>query len=401
MRVDNVSEVNLLCIQKAVDEFNVPYGFGRLPCKIESRFANFKAEQWKNWILIYSIVCFRSVLSQPLYSLWLVFVEACFLLCSHVITSNGIALADELIHKYCCLFQERFGREEYYPNLHMHCHLKDCFIDFGPAPSFWLFPFERMNGFLGSFHTNNISVESQVFRKFVVTQQAYSAVWPKSELTDIVKPLLNQDISEDTTLLGGLYVHIIHPFDIQAILEANNHCKLLPAVKQKAFNPKDLQQINSCLSSILREKYKLTFLLHQESKSVVFNNDRYGCFSSRKKKVYLLLSRTRPIHKKEFNFHVFLVKVVNCTVELEIELNAATISELVLCKFIPLQPSLHRHYYAKPVEVWKLPDTEIQECNNAIFLPISCILCQCAYSKFINDNSCITVVPCNRLAGII
>ena len=48
MRVDNVSEVNLLCIQKAVDEFNVPYGFGRLPCKIESRFANFKAEQWKN-----------------------------------------------------------------------------------------------------------------------------------------------------------------------------------------------------------------------------------------------------------------------------------------------------------------------------------------------------------------
>ena len=79
MRVDNVSEVNLLCIQKAVDEFNVPYGFGRLPCKIESRFANFKAEQWKNWILIYSIVCFRSVLSQPLYSLWLVlFVEACF-----------------------------------------------------------------------------------------------------------------------------------------------------------------------------------------------------------------------------------------------------------------------------------------------------------------------------------
>ena len=60
-----------------------------------------------------------------------------------------------------------------------------------------------MNGFLGSFHTNNISVESQVFRKFVVTQQAYSAVWPKSELTDIVKPLLNQDISEDTTLLGG------------------------------------------------------------------------------------------------------------------------------------------------------------------------------------------------------
>ena len=118
----------------------------------------------------------------------------------------------------------------------MHCHLKDCLIDFGPSPSFWLFPFERMNGFLGRFH---------------------------------------------------------------------KHCKLLPAVKQKAFNPKDLQQINSCLSSILREKYKLTFLLHQESKSVVFNNDRMDVSHLVKKKVHLLLSRTRPIHKKEFNFHVF------------------------------------------------------------------------------------------------
>ena len=106
----------------------------------------------------------------------------------------------------------------------------------------------------------------------------------KSELTDIVKPLLNQNISEDTTLLGGLYVHIIHPFDIQAILEANKHCKLLPVVKQKAFNPKDLQQINSCLSSILREKYKVTFLLHQESKSVAFNNDRMNVSHLVKKK---------------------------------------------------------------------------------------------------------------------
>ena len=55
-----------------------------------------------------------------------------------------------------------------------------------------------MNGFLGSFHTNNKSVESQVFRKFVVTQQSYSTVLPKSELTGIVKPILNEEISKDT-----------------------------------------------------------------------------------------------------------------------------------------------------------------------------------------------------------
>ena len=48
----------------------------------------------------------------------------------------------------------------------MHCHLKQCLFDFGPASSFWLFAFERMNGVLGSFHTSNQAVEVQLFRKF-------------------------------------------------------------------------------------------------------------------------------------------------------------------------------------------------------------------------------------------
>ena len=42
------------CIQKEVDAFITPAGFGRLPRKVENGFANFKAQQWKNWILMYS-----------------------------------------------------------------------------------------------------------------------------------------------------------------------------------------------------------------------------------------------------------------------------------------------------------------------------------------------------------
>ena len=88
---------------KEVDAFITPAGFGRLPRKVENGFANFKSQQWKNWILMYSIVCFKPVLSHTEYSMWVVFVQACSLLCSRVITHNAIELADELIHKYCCL----------------------------------------------------------------------------------------------------------------------------------------------------------------------------------------------------------------------------------------------------------------------------------------------------------
>ncbi len=49
--------------------------------------------------------------------------------------------------------------------MHLHCHLKDVIRDFGPIHSFWCFSFERYNGILGSFTTNNRSIELQLMRK--------------------------------------------------------------------------------------------------------------------------------------------------------------------------------------------------------------------------------------------
>ena len=55
-------------------------------------------------------------------------------------------------------------------NLHLHLHLKDTILDFGPSRAFWCFPFERYNGILGSYTTNNKKVEVQFMRKFITTQ---------------------------------------------------------------------------------------------------------------------------------------------------------------------------------------------------------------------------------------
>jgi hypothetical protein len=52
-------------------------------------------------------------------------------------------------------------------SMQMHTHLADCMLDYGPVYSFWLFSFERYNGILGNYHTNNRSVELQIMRKFV------------------------------------------------------------------------------------------------------------------------------------------------------------------------------------------------------------------------------------------
>ena len=56
-------------LELAVNQFVVPAGIGRLPRKMESGsgFINFKAEEWKNWILIYSVICFKPILSIQNY----------------------------------------------------------------------------------------------------------------------------------------------------------------------------------------------------------------------------------------------------------------------------------------------------------------------------------------------
>ena len=51
--------------------------------------------------------------------------------------------------------------------MHLHGHLKECVLDYGPIYNFWCFSFERFNGILSSFKTNNRCVEIQLMRKLL------------------------------------------------------------------------------------------------------------------------------------------------------------------------------------------------------------------------------------------
>ena len=61
----------------------------------------------------------------------------------------------------------------------MHLHLKNCLHDYGPVYSFWCFAFERYNGILGAYHTNNKQIEPQIMRKFLKEKQLRSSDLPQ------------------------------------------------------------------------------------------------------------------------------------------------------------------------------------------------------------------------------
>jgi hypothetical protein len=110
--------------------------------------------------------------------LWRLFVLSCFHLCSPLITTEELQEGRDYLVKFCKSFEKRYGKERVTPNMHLHLHLKQCILDYGPVYSFWLFSFERFNGSLGAFQTNNRSVEIQIMRQFI---------W-KHELRDIPLP---------------------------------------------------------------------------------------------------------------------------------------------------------------------------------------------------------------------
>ena len=123
---------------------------------------SYTAEQWKNWTLLYSLVCLKEILPDNEYKCWQTFVLACKYICQGIISETDLHIADGLFVKFCRELESIYGKECIKPNMHLHCHLKEILIDHGPVTGFWCFSFERFNGILGTNPTNKRSVELQL-----------------------------------------------------------------------------------------------------------------------------------------------------------------------------------------------------------------------------------------------
>ena len=85
-----------------------------------------------------------------------------------------VTSADLYFLQFCSHVEILYGKECCTPKLHLHLHLKQCFIDYGPPHAFRCFSFERYNGILGSCHANKKNIASQFMQKFLIVQAVHS-----------------------------------------------------------------------------------------------------------------------------------------------------------------------------------------------------------------------------------
>ena len=133
--------------------------------KIASKFSGFTAEQWKSWVLYFSLPVLKPLLPAVHYDCWHKFVRACYIFCRRNISEVQVNIGDMTIMNFCECFLSVYGKSLLTPNIHLHGHLASFIKDFGPVYSFWLFPYERLNDILGSYHSNSHNISAQRLAK--------------------------------------------------------------------------------------------------------------------------------------------------------------------------------------------------------------------------------------------
>ena len=128
-----LTKTNLKNIEQRLKLFNVPNDVGRLPSQISSSYGSFTANQWKNWICVYSCVILKDILPPEHFRCWQLFVRSCVILCSYSINENDISSADLFLKQFCCMFMRIYGPYKCSFNMHLHLHLKQTLVDFGPT----------------------------------------------------------------------------------------------------------------------------------------------------------------------------------------------------------------------------------------------------------------------------
>lgn len=372
-------------MQRILTAANVPSELGRIPNGISHNFNSFTADQWKNWCIHFSLPCLKSHLPEDAYHLWIVFVEACRLVCKPVISSRDVAKSHELLVQFGKGIERRYGSGSVTPNMHMHTHLVECIVDFGPIYSFWLFAFERFNGILGAYHRNNKNIEQQMFKRFELVQKIRSVETPSNfmpNLTSCFENIVSEDVgSLSCTLSKAIqesevkaWHNMLHLTEPSISLLSCDGIHLKGMGKTELLGEPHLDFLRECLRRVGLENINVPGSYKQYSE-LSYLGERYGSSTSSRKHDYNILASwtdldgkidmRRDITPGRIHFFIkFFLTSSNDSGQHET-------MEIILAFVEWLKPhSLRRHFGTESVSVWTNPEVCSVGFGPASFLPV-------------------------------
>ena len=368
-----LTKKDLKVLEERIHSFDVGTGIGRLPHRIASNYGSYTASQWKNWTLIYSMFCLEGLLPVSHLRCWQTFVLACQYLTSPVISKIDILKADMLFVKFGERFECLYGKNAVTPNMHLHCHLKECIMDCGPVHAFWCFSFERFNGILGSMQVNGRSVEVQMMRKLLAGRFVWDVKFP-SEFQENFMPFFAQEkgdfsdhfiVSNATQLFNSARCLNLGDFQWSDLTLVG----LPNRFKHFVLDSDELRVLIDCYKTMYpREKIELTSSVARKYSSIMLGTEKFGskmdCRNLRSARVMAswttddgcidISAPSRP-------------GIVNSYILHSVKINGEFYQHLFAIVWW-YKADCDESYFGKPAQVWKLYDYE--PCGPALFMPV-------------------------------
>lgn len=195
-------------ISKYLVEIKPPSFVTRLPRDIGT-VKYWKASEYRNWLLYYSLPCLEIVWKNNKYlEHFALLVYAVYTLLKSEIKSKDIIDAGNAIKLFCSKFSAYYGRDEMTFNMHMLLHYTQSVVKFGPLFAHSAFIFENENGILKSrvHGTRNIAIEIVNTANILNSIRGFQIVCQQSdELRG--KKSINLSCSEDILKVPG---HILN-----------------------------------------------------------------------------------------------------------------------------------------------------------------------------------------------
>jgi len=86
-------------IQENVDKCVTTSQIGQIPHKISPNFSK-NANEWKNWTPLFSLLALHGILPQEYLTCWQLFVNACSIMSSTILSGNQITSVQDLMHQF-------------------------------------------------------------------------------------------------------------------------------------------------------------------------------------------------------------------------------------------------------------------------------------------------------------
>lgn len=358
MKRNIINESQFEIIQSRIDKIVCPSDIGRIPNKIRSGFASFTADQYKNWIVHFSLLALRDIVTEDDLECWRHLILACRYLCSNEICYDHIRIADGLLMQFCRRIERMYGKDIITPNMHMHAHLCECLYDYGPCHVFWLFSFERYNGILESLPNNNRSIEVQVMKRFMENMYMTADDALPEEYREDFESLFSHKRVVGT-LSDNFLTRPTSNINLSIYIDLE-HVKL-PKYSSRGiftqFQVNGLRRLYSELSGLSQSEINVPSAF-VKFKQVTINGKQIGTQKSRFSSSSLVMAmqkpeaEERPVAVKYFAKHTVSFKEVSYT--------------FLLFYGWWHKPHAEKNLLGKPVTVWESDIYESDDCYSVI-----------------------------------